>query len=503
MQSERNNNYKKNIIAGLASKVILVIFPFITRTCLIYTLGIEYVGLNGLFSSILQVLSLTELGFGSAMVYSMYKPVSEGDYRKLSALLALYKKVYRIIGSIILGVGLCILPFLKYLVHGDCPEDISLTLLYLIYLLTTVSSYFLFAYRSAVLTAYQKGYITSWIGCGCYSLLYVLQIIALLVTRSYYVYIIGMPVASVLNNILTALVSKKRYPKVQCKGNIEAAEIAGIFKSVYALIWHKIGNTLIYSFDSIVISSFLGLAMLGKYNNYYYVYNAIASIFSILYSGITAGIGDSLVSESKDTVVKQFKLFTFGNMAAVGFCSICLACLYQDFMRIWTGSGNIFSVKTMLLMVLYFYIWHSRRIIHTYKDAAGLWKEDRFRPVVEGIFNLSLNLFLVNLIGINGIIISTIISMLFIGMPWEIKVFIKDYCHISVLAYVGSLIKYTTITVGISLAVYITLQNISADSYAMLAVKGGICAVMSALLFLLVYIKNSDFKHLIRIILKK
>ena len=258
-----------NIIWGFIEKMITLICPFIIRTIMIYKLGNEYLGLNGLFTSILQVLSLAELGFGDAIVFSMYKPIIENDNKMLSALLNLYKKVYRIIGMVILCVGLLILPFITKFVKGGYPSEVNIYVLYCIYLFNTVISYFLFAYKESLLKAHQRNDVNSRILSGCNIVMYVLQIIVLLLFSNYYLYIVIMPVTTIVLNCVRSLFVKKMYPQIVCEGHIEKDAVIGLSKRIIGLTLNKLAQVCRNSFDSIIISSFLGLVILARYQNYY------------------------------------------------------------------------------------------------------------------------------------------------------------------------------------------------------------------------------------------
>ncbi len=431
----RTDNYIRNTIWGMISKIVMILLPFLVRTVLIYCLGINYVGLSTLFSTILQVLSMAELGFGSALVYSMYKPVAENDTDTICGLLKLYRNIYYILGSIILILGLALIPFFPVLISGSYPNTIKIVPLYLIYLLNTVSSYFLYAYKGSILTVYQRNDIKNKINLVCNVLMYCIQISVLLIFKSYYVYIIFLPLFTIIGNIAIANCASRRYPECICKGEVSKEKLKEIKKQVISLIWQKLGNTIIFSFDNIVISMTLGLVPLGIYSNYYYIYNSIAGMFSILYDAITAGIGNSIACDSIQKVKSDFYKFSEINFALIGFCAGCMLCLYQPFIILWQHNSNVYGFSLPALLVVLFVVWTSRRIIHTYKDAAGLWEVDKYRPITEAIANLCLNILMVKVIGLAGIVLSTIFSMLFIGMPWEVKCFIKDYFNEDLKGY--------------------------------------------------------------------
>ena len=307
----RIKNAKRNIIGGLIRRMVMMLFPFVVRSVLIYKLGALYLGLNSLFSSILQVLSLAELGFGEAMVFAMYEPIAEEDDITIRALLGLYRKIYSGIGVVILSVGLVILPFLPRFISGEIPEQVNIYVLFLVYLINTCISYFLYAYKTSVLIADQRSDIFSNISTICSIIMYSLQILALLVTHNYYIYCILIPITTILNNLIIQIVTKKLYPQYYCDGQLDNSITKEIKKRVFGVFVFKVCSVFRNSFDSIVISAFLGLVVLGKYQNYFYIINSVMGIMIVLTSSITAGVGNSIIIDSKDKNYDDFIKFQF------------------------------------------------------------------------------------------------------------------------------------------------------------------------------------------------
>ena len=256
MKIQRTRNARSGIITGLLSKVLHMGMPFITRTALLYILGTEYLGLSGLFSSLLSFLSLAELGVSNALVYSMYKPIAEEDEDTVCALLALYRKLYRMIGFVILAAGLICMPFLHLFISGDVPADVNLYVLYLLYLGNTVCSYFLFAYRSSLLTAHQRIDVSNVIDSTVSAVTWILQITMLLIFRNYYAFVIFMPVSNVAGNFIRLFYVKKHYPRYTPRGKVAPELESSIFKKIKALMGAKISTTVLHSSDNIVISAF-------------------------------------------------------------------------------------------------------------------------------------------------------------------------------------------------------------------------------------------------------
>ncbi len=502
MRIERTKNATQNIIFGIILKIYQILVPFLIRTAMIYSLGVEYLGLNSLFTSILQVLNLAELGVGSAMVFSMYKPIANDDDKKICALMNLYKLYYRIIGAIVFIVGICVCPFISYLIKSDLPGNMNIYVLYLLNLMATVFSYWLFAYKNSILQAYQRQDVISKITIFVNTLQYILQLIAICIIKNYYLYVIILLLSQILINIITAYKSNKLYPQYKASGNLEKSEIKQINQRVKDLFTAKIGGVIVNSADSIVISAFLGLTVLAIYQNYYYILTAIIGIVSVIFSACTAGIGNSLIIESKEKNFNDLKKFTFIIVWIAGFCSCALMCLYQTFMELWVGKDLLLELSAVVCLVIYYFVYEINSLLNLYKDSAGIWHSDRWRPLVTAILNLILNLILVNIIGIYGVLLSTVVSTLIVGMPWLIHNLSKEVFKISLDKYVVQLIKYTAcVTILIAICYYLTnfVKNVSVVS---LILKGCICLLVFNVLFIILNYRKKEFNDTI-VLLKK
>lgn len=491
MENSRTKNATRNAIFGMLYKIVAIIFPFVIRTVMLYIMGSEYVGLNSLFTSILSFLSLAELGIGQALVYSMYKPIAENDKKSICALLNLYRKLYRYIGTIILVVGFSLLPFLKYLVRGSCPNEVNLYALYLIYLFNTIASYWLFGYKQSLLTAHQRSDIVSKRSLIVQTGMYIAQIAFLLLFKNYYIYIILMPVFTVITNLANSFIVDKMYPEYKCMGKVEKEVESSIRKKVIALFGTKANSAVMHSLDNIVISAFLGLTMVAKYGNYYYIMNAIIGIMTVIYSSLTAGLGNSIAVDREDKLYKDFKTLSFMNAWIVAFCSVSLLCLLQPFMKMWVGNDLMFGMDIVILLVVYFYIYEIRRIVLTYKDAAGIWWEDRFRPYVMMVTNLVGNLIMVQFIGLYGVILSTILAMC-VSWPWENFTLFKYVFHASSKKYYKELLMYICCTVFLCITVWIICQFMP-EGFEGLILRAFVCMVIPNVVFFLLFHKTEEF----------
>ena len=423
----RVKNATRNIFYGLINKLVELVFPFIIRSIIIYTLGTQYLGLGSLFTSILQVLNLAELGFSNAVIYNMYKPIANNDKKTICALINAYKKIYRIIGITILVIGISIVPFLGYIIKGDTPANINIYALYLIYLLNTALTYFLFAYKSALINAHQRNDIISNVRTITNSLQFITQIIILLLLKNYYLFIIVQCLFTIVNNVIIAIIAKKKYPDYICEGNLTKAQKRNIKKKVTGLMIQKICGTTRNSFDSIFISAMLGLTMVAIYSNYYTIMATVISIMGIITTSITASIGNSVATETEEKNYKDMHKLNFIYMWISGWLTTCLACLYQPLVKIWVGEELMLPYLAVILFCAYFYTLKMGDIRSVYSEACGLWYENRYRAIAESIANIILNIILGYLFGIYGIIAGTLISLFVINFIYGSNIIFKYY----------------------------------------------------------------------------
>ena len=499
MGLSRTENASRNIVWGVINNVISLGLPFITRTVMIYTLGMQYVGLGSLFTSILQVLSFAELGIGSALVFSMYKPMAEGDDEKVCALLSFYRKSYRIIGSVILVFGLVMMPFLENLIAGDLPDGVNLQILFSIYLLNNVLGYFLFAYKHSLFTASQRSDMTSKIGMVLNILSSVTQILALVLFHNYYVYVVVIPIVTCLNNLCVGFLTDKYYPQYKCGGTLEKIELKSIEKKVGGMVFQKIGGIVLSSVDTIVISAFLGLTSLALYQNYYYIITSIFGFLAVIMQSIIAGVGNSAATETTNKNYDDFKKFNFIYIWIVAWCTTCLLCLYQPFMRLWVGKENMFGYGMVVLFALYFFVHKWCDMLYVYQEACGIWWETKFVPLVAAIVNLIVNIILVKMIGLPGILISTIVAVAFIYDTGYAKVLFNTYFK----NIQGGLKKYWTrqlfylLTAVLASAVtgiicsFIKIPS----SLVTIIINGVICVVVPNLIFILIWRNLPEFGY--------
>lgn len=498
----RRKNATRNLLFGFLNKILQIVLPFVTRTALIYVLGVEYVGLNALFVSLLNVLSLAELGIGSAMVYSMYRPFADGDNATLSALLALYKKLYRFIGLAVLVIGLGALPFLPYLVHGSLPIGIDLYVLYIIYLVNSVIGYFLFAYRQSAFIASQRTDILSNINSSILLLSSITQIALLIAVQNYYAYIIVLPIFTCVSNIVTALLFQKRFPYLACRGKISPVLAIEIKRNVVGILTQKVGTIALSSAPSIIVSAFLGLTALGLFNNYQYMITALFSLLAIIQTSIIPSVGNSLVSTERKKNYADFRKFLFMYTWILSCFAIAFLCLAQPFVEIWLGDTRILPFNVVIVMSVYIYTFKMNDMVYVYREAAGIWREGMFIPLVAAVVNVIVSILLVRLVGLPGALVGSIVSLLMVYTPWYTRVLFVCYFDDKRkwLGYLGRQFRYLAVCLVAASVTYSVVAAIPLSGILGLLVKGVTTLLLSNIMLLLCEYRTPEFRDSARFI---
>ncbi len=490
----RTKNAKRNLIAGTIYKVVELGTPFVTRTILLYYLGVEYLGLSSLFVSILQVLNLAELGFSRAIIFSLFKPLAEKDVAAVNALLAFYRKTYRIVGLVILGAGVIVLPFVPKLIKGDYPSDINIYILFLIYLINTCVSYWLFAYKNALITAAQRQDIISNISTILGLIKFVFQVIMLIIFKNYYAFIILNVFFTIINNILVSKYSKKIFPEYICEGSIDQNTKENLIQQIKGIAIGKFSQVSRNSFDSIVLSMFCGLVELTVYSNYFYIMTAVTGILGIIIESISSSVGDSIATETVEKNYEDFQYFNFFYAWISSWFTICLLCLFQPFMIIWVGEDLCAPEDTLILFVMYFYLLHVGQIRAVYASSAGIWWELRWLSIGEMICNVVLNFVLGWKFGMNGILIATLITVFLFSIVGISIITFNKYFKKPPVQFFLSILVYLTVTCIVGGISYFVVGLIRLDGITALVIKGIICIVLPNFMFFLFCCLSKKYK---------
>ena len=484
-----------NSVWGLIYQFIHIVFPVVCRVIIIREIGAAYVGLNGLFRSILNVLALSEMGFGSTVVYMMYKPVAEGDHETLNRLLALLRKIYRYIGLIMLLAGVALIPFLKFLVKNDTGADVNIYLLYGMYLFHTVMSYWMYAYRATLFAAYQEYEVSYRIQVFCWIVLYLLQLVVLVITKNYYLYLAVFALMIIPENLMYKVVSERRYPGLHCEGTPTREEIDTIKTKISALLGHRIGNTVIFSIDSIIISAFIGISILTKYDNYYFVFSAVSTLVMVFSSSIAASVGNKLVTDTRERTYELFKWLTFLWFGLVAWCTACLMSLYQPFISVFFGEEYCFRIGIVICISLYFYVCQFRTIGIVFKDAAGLWEKDKLKPYIGMTLNAVFSILFVKFTGsILGVLIPTMAILVFLYYPWEIHYLFSSLFMRGSREYVGLVLRFAATSLCAVAITFCINQYIPLSGILAMLARGIACVMVMPVLYLLLNLGTEQGK---------
>lgn len=496
MKTERTKNAARNMVWGLVNKIVGLLLPFICRAAIIRIFGMNYLGLNSLFTSILTVLNLAELGFGSAVVFFMYKAVAEDDNDTINALMRFYKMVYRVIGAVVLAIGLALMPFLQYFIKKDIPDDLNLYIVYLITLAGTCVTYFLYAYKNCILEAYQRKDVLFKVNTVVAIVERILQLIFIFITQNYYLYLLVTVLANAANNIVAAIIVKKKYPQITERGTLKPEDRKNIIQKIKGLFLYRIGHVIIGPADNIVISAFLGLTVAGMYGNYYFVVTMVCAFIDIYYNAIRAGIGNSIAVETTEKNYEDFKLLQFLQNWGIGWCSICMLCLFQDFIKLYAGENTLFAYGVVACFVGYFFAMKSQDVVYLYKDAGGMWEHDKWRPLTGGLVNLCLNIVLTQFIGVYGVLVASIFVLTAVYLPWSPKALFRDYFKRSLKEYYWMLLKGLLVTIVMGAPTLLACYCLSFENiFLSLIIKAVLCVVLPNGIFILINIRNPYLKR--------
>lgn len=493
----RTENSLRNVAAGLSGQALSLAVSFIGRRYFTSLLGKEYLGLNGLFTNLLTMLSLVELGIGPAIIYSLYKPLAERDHSKIKALMALYRKAYTAVGVLILLLGALLSPFLRFIIT-DMPELPHLHLIFLMFVCNSALSYF-FSYKRSLIIADQKQYITTLYHYAFFILMNLAQILILILTKNYLLYLAAQIASTGLENFCISRRANRLYPFLLEKTTekVDAPTMGTIKRNIFAMIFHKIGGIVVDSTDNILISAMVGTVWVGLYSNYQLILQALRAIFNQFFDALTASVGNLGVMESKEHSLWIFEVLAFAGFWIYGFCAIAFYQLCTPFITLWLGKDLLLSEGVALVLAANFYIRGMRQAIFTFRDAFGLYWYDRYKPLVEITVNLAVSCALAPRFGIAGVFIGTFVSTVTVCLWVEPLVL---YHHAFSRRAGGYFLRYARYTAIVLLAGALTrfcCSSVPFSGFTELFVKGLICLFVPNAIFLLSFCKSKELHYVL------
>ena len=489
-----------NMLVSVRGQIPNLILAFAARAVFVRCLSAEYLGVNGLFSNLLSVLSLAELGIGSAMCYSLYGPLAKGEEDELRRLMNLYRVLYRIVAGTVLCGGLLMFPFLDVLIRNQ-PDIDGLEIIYLMYLLNSVCSYLL-CYKQTIIMADQKAYINSaW--TQVFQIVKSLgQIVILLTTGSFIAYLTVQIVCSVMTNLVLAQKADSMYPYLrQEQKELPSRKVRReLFKNIGAMFFHKVGSVLVMNTDNLIISAFIGLVEVGVYSNYLMVLNHLKTLSSYIYGAFTAGIGNLYALEDSGTVYRTYRALFFLMYLIFGYCSAALFVLFNPFIRWCFGTSYILPLRTVSLIVLNFYVWGMRQITLKFRDGKGLYWHDRYKPFFEVVINLGVSMFLAPRYGIDGVVAGTILSSLLTNFwvePYVLMRYgIKEQWKQRLMEYFRRYGIFSVLAVAAAMVCYWICSFLPEGGFFLLILKGICMTCVYGVIVLPLTCRTEEFRML-------
>lgn len=488
----------KNIAFGYIGNLTTQLLGFILRTVFISYLGDTLNGINDLYTGILSVLSLAELGVGTALNYSLYGPVARKDYEKIKSYMQLYKKAYRVIGLVIAVIGLAISPFLPYLVKQ--PQGVSvrdLTLYYFIFLFNTVSTYFV-AYKYSLAYAEQKNYIQTNTITITKMITVTLQIAVIVTTRNFYLYLLTAAAVELIQKIFISWYLNRLYPYLKDKNvkKLSKEETGEVVTKTKALVFHKVGDVARLQTDSMIISAFINVTLVGFVGNYNMILNSVANFVNIIFNSVLSSFGNLIATESKEKQYDVFKVYRFFACWIYGFSAVGFFLLLTPFIVIWQGPEKVLAAGAVACILIDYYFKGDRIVLSNFKTAAGVFEQDKYLALIQGVVNLILSIVLVQKIGLVGIYIGTIVSGLIANITKPFIIY-KVCFEKSVKTYFLDSVKYLAVLGGILVLLtgikQFVMPQVTVLSFIVMFIV--ICVVFNGI-FLLLFGRTQEFGYL-------
>ncbi len=500
----KNNNLQRvksslmNMLTSASSQVVLGVVSFIERAIFLKYLTEDLNGLNSLFFTVLSVLSISELGISTAIAFGLYKPIAEGDEEKVYAYMKVFQKAYAFIGTLIIIIGFCLTPFIER--FSKASEPISHIHLYFIIYFCSVGLTYFSSYKQVLLEADQKKYIVNVGYCGGSIVQYLLQIIVVVYTKNFTLYLIVFFITNIGKNVILALITDKQYPFLKDKKykntKISSEEKESLIKNIKALGLNKLGDVMISSTDNLLISYFFNLATLGLYANYKIIIEAAHGAMRVFYLSITASIGNICATENDNIIYKGFKGINFVNYLLFSITTSLLIILFQPIISLWVGKRFLLDFSTTVLICIVFFLCGIRRIILNYHDAFGLFWADKYKALIEAAVNLVLSIIFLKRYGVNGIFIGTIVSNICVGIWFEAYVVYKHGFKRQFITYLGTITIYILASVFTTCVAYKATEFFVVTNWFNLIIKAALALLILFVLNFLIFFNTSSIKAL-------
>lgn len=492
MNNSRSKNLFLNVFLGYIAQIGVMILSFVGRRNFLNFLSVEYLGVNGLYTNILTVLSLAELGLDTAVVYSLYKPVAEGNKVLINSLLRFFRKIYVSLAIVVFVIGIALIPVLKYIINSDFSES-DLIIYYILFLINTVASYFM-AHKVALLSAYQETRIHKIILLSSNFILQIMHIVVLVIWCNYYIYIITNVFVTILNNIILNFICNRRYKDIFNINESVDFDKKSMIERIFSTFLYKVGAVAVNNTDNILISVLISTKAVGLYSNYYTVVVAIQGLISTITNALMGGLGNL---SAIDTREKQHRVFNVLLMMYHLFASIIgigMLLLFNEFIIIWLGTEYVLDKYVVFAIAFNFYVTNATAPIWMYREANGMFNKVKYLMFIRAGVNLTLSIVLGKIFGVFGILFATVLSLFFTSIWYEPQLLFREIFQKSPLGYFISQIKYVMLTIA-SFIICSILVSIMPNGLLMVFIKAILIAFMTSLLFASIKWKSDELKY--------
>ena len=500
----RINHSIKNITIGVSTQLIITLLGFISRRIFIDSLGTEYLGVNGVLTNILTAMVLLEGGIGISIVYNLYKPLAQDNQKLVTALIRLYKKAYLCLAGLIFLVCLALFPFLRNIIKSE-NEIPYLGLVYWIFVAKCLASY-LIADKTALINADQKGYILSKYNLYFQVLSIIVKILILVTTKNYILFLIIELILYLIQNSYSVYLVKKIYPYLATKEKCEISpEIKmNIITNVKAMFVQNIGYYAINGTDNIVITAFINVVTVGYYSNYSMIISQLTNILTPIINGIGNSVGNLIATESKEKTYAIYEVTQMITFWVYSISTIALFNVLEPFIQWWLGDGFLLDNLTFMIILLNFYLMGVHQTLKTFKSKAGLFAQDKYAYLIEGVLNLFLSVILVKRFGLAGVFLGTTVSYLLVSFWNQPRILFHHYFKQPVIIYYLDYLKKFVLMIGVGYLTMLICRSIMVPYlFISIIIKGLVTVIVPSIIYTIIFYKTDAFQYIWNIFGKK
>lgn len=496
----RVENSIKNSSLGIVVQVSNILLGLLVRTFFIHNLDKAYLGVNGLFTNVLTILSIAEMGFGYTIVYNMYKPIANNDYKQIAKLMNLYKKAYSIIGCIVAVIGICLIPVLPYIIKKDAGIK-DITLIYILYLANTVLSYF-FAYKRSIFSADQRDRVLQLFKLLGYIVRSGLQIAVLVIFKNFILYLVIQIILTVIENIAISIYADKCYPflKKYSKESLSKEQRKPIFDNIKATFIYKIGGKILDGTDNIIISAVDGVVNVGLLSNYTLITSSIQAMLSQVTNSLTGSVGNFIAKEKEERHEELLNKITFLNFILYGLVFVGSMAVINPFITLWAGKDYVLDYKLVFIHCLNIYILGMMNSIWTFRSTMGLFVHGKWRPLISAVVNLIVSIWWGKRIGFMGVLLGTTFTRVLTNVWYDPLIVYKHGLKKKPYKYYIKWLVYLTVAFVDVLVVYIFAKIVFLTGILAILIYGVVSVIVFVLSVVILFGRTQEFKYFVNVI---